>query len=42
MIICICNNLNEKDFDKLTEDEYNEIVKCGKCRECVKGCFCER
>jgi len=33
VILCICNNLTPQELSKLTPEEYEEIVQCGKCRD---------
>jgi bacterioferritin-associated ferredoxin len=35
MIACICNNLTDKQIKELSLEQYEEIVKCGKCRQYV-------
>lgn len=36
MIICICNNLSEKELDKMTLTDYKELKNCGICESYVK------
>lgn len=35
MIICICNNLNEKDIKSMSLAEYQAVKCCGICEEDV-------
>lgn len=36
MIVCLCNGLNDKEIQSISKEEYESIVRCGKCRECYE------
>ncbi len=39
MIVCICNNLNEKAIRNMTPEEFKKIRRCGTCKKYVKEIF---